>query len=157
MILLVSLILCSKSIAAANSASLEDAVNPKDFLEVPSPEEIISVKKGYETPYDGYFMSIETGRDVLTAWAIAEKKADYLEKKVEELLNNQQAFIVSVSEKTDSISDAAQKALAEKDRQIKAERAKAKRPGIGVFAGVGYTTDSNVEGVVGVGLVFKIW
>lgn len=132
-------------------------MNPKVFLEAPSAEEIISVKRGYETPFDGYFMSIETGRDVLTAWTIAEKKADYLEKKVEDLLNNQQAFIVSVSEKTDSISDAAQKALADKDRQIKTERAKAKRPGLGVFAGVGYTTDSSVDGVVGIGLVWKMF
>lgn len=34
---------------------------------------------------------------------------------------------------------------------------RAKSPGLGVFAGAGYTTGGSVQGVVGVGLVWKVF
>lgn len=119
--------------------------------------DVIHVPTGWITPLDGYFMSVETGRDVLTAWTIAEKKVEYLEQKIEELLENQQAFIISVQQQTENISIAADKALAEKDRQIRAEKARARRPGFGVFAGGAYTGNGDIQAVVGMGIVWKIF
>lgn len=129
---------------AENSSGISYEISPQTAVSIPN--RVVHATKGYVTPSDGYWMSENVGREILTAWKTAEEKVVFYENKIEEILASQEAFIASAEKKTNDIYAAAKKAVAS-----------AKRPGLGVFAGGGYTTDGSVQGVVGIGLVWKVF
>jgi uncharacterized protein YbbK (DUF523 family) len=98
-------------------------------------------------------MTEQAGRDVLTGWKIdREQKAIYMDA-LEESERKLAQLKEVVTEEFSNI-----KKEHEADRaQWKKEIRKAKSPGIGFFAGIGYTTNNKIEGVAGVGIVWKIW
>jgi len=115
--------------------------------------EIEYVPKGWTSQAEGYWLTEKAGRDVLTGW-----KIDREEKEIyKEALNESEK---KLAELKDVVGEefANIKAAHEEDRaEWKRALHKARAPGVGVFAGVGYTTNQEFEGVVGVGIVLKIW
>lgn len=133
--LLVASTLCSRTIATAS--------------------EIIYVPEGYTTIEDGYFMPEQDGRDVLEAWTIDREQKEYYKDQLDKVLDKQAETYTLLLNKIEKLEIETKNLVAEKDRQIRVEKAKAKRPGWGVFTGVAYTHDSEVRLVVGFGLVWK--
>lgn len=98
-------------------------------------------------------MSEKAGRDTLAGWKIdREEKLIY-----KEALDETEKRIAQ-------LKDVVGEEFANIKREHEADRAQwkkalrqSKTPGFGVFAGVGYTTNQEVEGVVGFGLVWKLF
>lgn len=98
-------------------------------------------------------MTEQAGRDVLTGWKIdREQKIIYMgaleesEQKIAQLKE-------IVSEEFANIKRAHDEDRASWQKELR----RARSPGIGFFAGIGYTTNNKIEGVAGVGIVWKIW
>lgn len=115
--------------------------------------EIEYIPKGWTSPTDGYWMTEQAGRDVLTGWKIdREQKIIYMgaleesEQKIAQLKE-------IVSEEFANIKRAHDEDRAQWQKELR----RARSPGIGFFAGIGYTTNNKIEGVAGVGIVWKIW
>ena len=115
--------------------------------------EIEYIPKGWTSPTDGYWMTEQAGRDVLTGWKIdREQKIIYMgaleesEQKIAQLKE-------IVSEEFANIKRAHDEDRASWQKELR----RARSPGIGFFAGIGYTTNNKIEGVAGVGIVWKIW
>ena len=115
--------------------------------------EIEYIPKGWTSPTDGYWMTEQAGRDVLTGWKIdREQKIIYMgaleesEQKIAQLKE-------TVSEEFANIKRAHDEDRASWQKELR----RARSPGIGFFAGIGYTTNNKIEGVAGVGIVWKIW
>ena len=115
--------------------------------------EIEYIPKGWTSPTDGYWMTEQAGRDVLTGWKIdREQKIIYMgaleesEQKIAQLKE-------IVSEEFANIKRAHDEDRASWQKELR----RARLPGIGFFAGIGYTTNNKIEGVAGVGIVWKIW
>ena len=115
--------------------------------------EIEYIPKGWTSPTDGYWMTEQAGRDVLTGWKIdREQKIIYMgaleesEQKIAQLKE-------IVSEEFANIKRAHDEDRASWQKELR----RARSPGIGFFAGIGYTTNNKIDGVAGVGIVWKIW
>lgn len=139
---------CSPS----EGAALEDVVSVREIL--PESERVQYVGPGWIAPRDGYFMPEPTGREVLAEWKADAEKAVYFEAKLNEVLDSQQAFLSSVDKRIADLTEATRLALAEKDKQIRAQKIKNRTPGVGLFAGYGINND---EFIYGVGIVWKIF
>lgn len=116
-------------------------------------EEISYVPSGYVTPTAGYFFTEQAGRDVLEGWTSDKAAKEAYKAALDEVYSEWKAFKVSMEEQVLAIKDG----IAAERAAFKAELRKAKRPGFGIFGGLGYTTDGDVQGVVGVGLVWKLY
>lgn len=111
------------------------------------------VPKGYSSPSEGYWLDVPTGRNLLHMVRTYREKAEYWEQEHGALSDEFRAYIDQTNERLTGI-----------DSSIEAERTawkneirKAKLPGLGVFAGAGYGSAGQVQAVVGVGLVWRLW
>jgi hypothetical protein len=126
---------------------------PKSSYSAEAPEiRLIRVPPGWTTDEEGYFLNAEALSN-LTAAA----KTYRLERDTWE------AAYLELGEKSTKYAEDMRRSLAELRVQLEDERAawkaelrKAKGPGLGVFAGMGYT-GSGFEAVAGVGLVWRVF
>ena len=115
--------------------------------------EIEYIPKGWTSPTDGYWMTEQAGRDVLTGWKIdREQKAIYMNA-----LEDSEQRLAQLKEVVGEEFADIKRAHDEDRAQWQKELRRARLPGIGFFAGIGYTTNNKIEGVAGVGIVWKIW
>ena len=114
---------------------------------------LIRVPPGWTATEEGYFLNAEA-----LASLTAAAKTYRLEREAWE------TAYYELSDKADEYRRVTEEQTAILKNQIDEERAawraetrKARGPGFGVFAGVGYTGGGGVEAVVGVGVVWKIF
>ena len=115
--------------------------------------EIEYVPKGWNSPTEGYWMTEQAGRDVLTGWKIDREQKTIYMNALEESEQKIAQLKEIVSEEFANIKRAHDEDRAQWQKELR----RARLPGIGFFAGIGYTTNNKIEGVAGVGIVWKIW
>lgn len=98
-------------------------------------------------------MTEQAARDILAGWSSDRAAKETYKAALDDLYGQWQMF---KNEMQAQISDVKETLIAER-KSSKAALSKARRPGLGVFAGAGYTTNGSVQGVVGVGLVWRVF
>jgi hypothetical protein len=105
------------------------------------------------TAEEGYLANEEALRTVYSAIRTYREERDAWERAYHEL-----------SERSESYASDMKRSLAGLQRALDEERAawrsslrRARSPGFGVFAGVGYSAGGEINAVAGVGLVWKIF
>lgn len=111
------------------------------------------VPEGWITPDSGYWMPEADGRDMLTAWRTDREEKLIYQAALEESDARTQQLKELVTEEFAAIKEAHEADRRQWQKELRRSRA----PGIGVFAGIGYTTDQSWQGVVGAGIVYKVW
>jgi hypothetical protein len=110
------------------------------------------IPPGWTAAEEGYFLNAEALSALSSAAKTYRLERDEWEKSYNELsedaLESQRALRAQLTELRRELDG-------ERDSWRK-EAARAKSPGLGVFAGAGYGGDG-VEPVIGVGLVWKLW
>ena len=109
------------------------------------------VPQGYVSPAEGYWLDVPTGRNLLHMVRTYRERAEYWEREHGALSAEFNAYIDKTNERLTTIETS----IEAERKAWKNETRKAKLPGFGAFIGVGYTTDKKVQGVAGVGFVFK--
>ena len=111
------------------------------------------VSKGYVSPFEGYLASEETGRTILRALRTYRTERDHWISAYNMLQEEHNLYTQRASESIGRLETSL-----EQERQMwKDSVRKAKRPGIGVFAGPAYCGDGSIQAVIGIGLVYKLW
>lgn len=111
------------------------------------------VPQGYTTPAPGYWLDVPTGRNLLHMVRTYREKAEYWEREHISLSGEFKDFVNNTDERFTNLET-----LVENERKgWKNEIRKAKLPGVGVFAGAGYGSAGQLQAVVGVGLVWRLW
>lgn len=99
-------------------------------------------------------MDMDTGKTTYQALRTYRLENVHLQESYDTMYTEYQTFAKSVDEKITLIQNDIKTERAEWKKAIR----KAKAPGFGVFAGPAYNfSDSNVQLVVGFGLVWKLW
>jgi len=111
------------------------------------------VPQGYVSPSEGYWLDVPTGRNLLHMIRTYREKAEYWEREHGALSDEFRAYIDQTNERLTGIESS----IETERKAWKNEIRKAMAPGFGIFAGVGYGTDGNVQGVAGAGIVWKLW
>lgn len=106
---------------------------------------------GYVTTEPGYWANIFSGRLILEGLRGWRLERDHWRLAYEDL----SAKSLSFAEEQQRQWAEAENAIAEERAAWQEESSRAKRPGFGAFIGIGYTTDKKVQGVAGIGFVFK--
>ena len=109
--------------------------------------------KGNSSPSEGYWLDVPTGRNLLHMVRTYREKAEYWEREHGALSDEFRAYI----DKTDERLTGIESNIEAERKAWKNEIRKAKLPGLGVFAGAGYGSAGQVQAVVGVGLVWRLW
>jgi hypothetical protein len=111
------------------------------------------VPPGWTAEIEGYFLNATALSELSAAAKTYRLERDAWERAYYEL-----------SGKSGELEDRLQSQLAALKREIDQERSawrsrvrKARSPGIGVFAGAGYSGSGEINAVIGVGLVWKIF
>lgn len=115
--------------------------------------EIEYVPAGYITPTGGYFISEQAGRDILEGWTSDRLAKETYKAALDNSYLEWQEFKTSMEQQIQAIRND----IADERAAFKAELRKAKRPGIGVFAGPVYTTDGDFRVAIGIGFVYKVF
>lgn len=110
------------------------------------------VPQGYVSPAEGYWLDVPTGRNLLHMVRTYRERAEYWEREHGALSEEFSAYI----DKTDARLTGIESSIEAERKAWNRELRKSRLPSLGVFAGIGYTTSGSVEGVVGVGVVWKI-
>ena len=111
------------------------------------------VPQGYVSPSDGYWLDVPTGRNLLHMIRTYREQSEYWEREHGELTAEFKAYIDKTNERLTGIETS----IEAERKAWKNEIRKAKLPGVGVFAGAGYGSSGQVQAVVGVGLVWRLW
>ena len=111
------------------------------------------VPQGYVSPAEGYWIDVPTGRNLLHMIRTYRERAEYWEAAYGALSAEFRAYIDKTDERLTGIESSIEAERNAWENEIR----KAKLPGLGVFAGAGYSTDGTVQAVVGVGLVWRLW
>ena len=111
------------------------------------------VPQGYVSPADGYWLDVPTGRNLLHMVRTYREKSEYWEREHGALSEEFRAYIDKTNERLTGIESS----IEAERKSWKNEIRKAKLPGLGVFAGAGYSASGNVDAVVGIGLVWRLW
>lgn len=98
-------------------------------------------------------MTEQAGRDILEGWRSDRSAKDTYKAALDELYGEWQTFKGDMTAQIAEIRDSHAKERQEWQRELRRARA----PGFGVFGGVGYMTGGDLQGVVGVGLVWKVF
>lgn len=106
---------------------------------------------GHTTTEPGYWSNIFSGRLILEGLRGWRLERDRWRLAYEDL----SAKSLSFAEEQQRQWAEVENAIAEERAAWREELSRAKRPGFGAFIGVGYTTDKKVQGVAGIGFVFK--
>lgn len=111
------------------------------------------VPQGYVSPSEGYWLDVPTGRNLLHMIRTYREQSEYWETAHGALSEEFRAYIDKTNERLTGIES-----NIEAERKAwKNEIRKAKLPGVGLFAGAGYGSSGQVQAVVGVGLVWRLW
>lgn len=105
------------------------------------------------SPAEGYWLDVPTGRNLLHMIRTYRERAEYWEAAHGALSAEFKAYIDKTNERLTGIESS----IEAERRAWKNETRKAKLPGLGVFAGAGYSASGNVDAVVGIGLVWRLW
>ena len=111
------------------------------------------VQKGYSSPAEGYWLDVPTGRNLLHMIRTYREQSEYWEAAHVALSDEFRAYIDKTNERLTGIESS----IEAERKAWKNEIRKAKLPGLGVFAGAGYSAAGNVDAVVGIGLVWRLW
>lgn len=111
------------------------------------------VPQGYTTPAPGYWLDVPTGRNLLHMIRTYRERAEYWEAAHGALSEEFKAYIDKTNERLTTIETN----IEAESKAWKNEIRKANLPGLGVFAGAGYGSAGQVQAVVGVGLVWRLW
>jgi hypothetical protein len=111
------------------------------------------VPQGYVSPADGYWLDVPTGRNLLHMIRTYRGQSEYWEAAHGALSDEFRAYIDKTNERLTGIESS----MEAERKSWKNEIRKAKLPGLGVFAGAGYGSAGQVQAVVGVGLVWRLW
>ena len=111
------------------------------------------VPQGYVSPTEGYWLDVPTGRNLLHMIRTYRERAEYWEAAHGALSDEFRAYIDKTNERLTTIETS----IEAERKAWKNEIRKAKLPGLGVFAGAGYGSAGQVQAVVGVGLVWRLW
>ena len=111
------------------------------------------VPQGYSTPSTGYWMDEPTGRNMLYMVRTYREQAQHWEDAHKAVTSEFKEYIDRTNERLINIEAGIE---AERDAWKKTIR-RAKAPGVGAFAGAGYGSHGDLQAVVGIGLVWKIW
>lgn len=101
----------------------------------------------------GYFMTESAAIDILEGWTSDRAAKVAYKTALDSLYDEWQAFRSEMAAQIAEIKESHAQERREWQRALR----RSKAPGFGVFAGAGYTTDGNVQGVIGFGLVWKIF
>lgn len=101
----------------------------------------------------GYFITEQAARDILEGWTSDRAAKEAYRIALEELYTQWQVFRGDMTAQIAEIKES----HAQERQEWQKELRRLRTPGFGVFGGVGYSTDGSVQGVIGVGLVWKIW
>lgn len=112
-----------------------------------------SVQKGNSSPAEGYWLDVPTGRNLLHMIRTYREQSEYWEKAHGALSEEFRAYI----DKTDERLTGIESSIEAERKALKNEIRKAKLPGLGVFAGAGYGSSGDLQAVIGVGLVWRLW
>lgn len=115
--------------------------------------EIEYIRAGWTSPASGYYMTDQAGRDILAGWSSDRAAKETYKAALDDLYAEWQTFKGDMSAQIAEIKEAHTKERQEWQKALR----QARSPGLGVFAGAGYTTGGEVQGVVGVGLVWKVF
>ena len=111
------------------------------------------VPQGYVSPAEGYWLDVPTGRNLLHMIRTYRERAEYWEREHGTLSAEVKAYIDKTNERLTTIETSI-----EAERTAwKNETRKAKLPGLGVFAGAGYGSGGDIQPVIGVGFVWRLW
>lgn len=111
------------------------------------------VPQGYVAPSEGYWLDVPTGHNLLHMIRTYREQSEYWEQEHGALSEEFKSYIDKTNERFTGIESSIE---AERNAW-KNEIRKAKLPGLGVFAGAGYGSAGQVQAVVGVGLVWRLW
>lgn len=111
------------------------------------------VQKGNSSPAEGYWLDVPTGRNLLHMIRTYREQAQHWEDAHKAVTSEFKEYIDRTNERLINIEAGIE---AERDAWKKAIR-RAKAPGVGAFAGAGYGSAGDLQAVVGIGLVWKIW
>jgi len=115
------------------------------------PIKLLHVPPGYQVEEDGYFMDESTLRLTYQTMRTYREERDAWEEAYYKLQTTSENY---ASEMRLSISNL-QTQLEHERKSWNDEINKAKRPGIGIFVGGGYTSDG-WDAVIGIGIVYKV-
>lgn len=96
-------------------------------------------------------MTEAAGRDILIGWQKDREERDIYKATVKNAEAELQELRNMVTEEFASLEAAHEADRAAWKKQLRSARA----PGFGIFAGVGYTTEDTIQGVVGLGFVVR--
>lgn len=115
--------------------------------------EIEYVPAGYTTPTSGYFLTEQAGRDVLEGWSSDRAAKEAYKAALDDMYSEWQVFKDDMTAQITAVKDSL---TAEREANRIALK-KARAPGLGVFGGIGFTSNGDIKAVVGIGLVYKVF
>lgn len=111
---------------------------------------------GYEVypQNDGYWMDEATGREIFEQLKTRRLKLTQLQKDYEDLSKQYSNALSEMNSKTTELEGMIRSERIQHQREL----LKKSLPGFGIFAGPAYNwSDSDIELVVGFGIVWKFW
>jgi hypothetical protein len=114
---------------------------------------LIRVPPGWTAEAEGYFLNAEALSSLTAAAKTYRLEREAWETAYYELYGKANEFRRS----TEELAADLRRQIDEERAARRAEIRRARNPGFGVFAGVGYAGGGGAEAVVGVGLVWKIF
>ena len=111
------------------------------------------VPQGYVSLSEGYWLDVPTGRNLLHMIRTYREQSEYWEAAHGALSAEFNAYIDKTNERLTTIETS----IEAERKAWKNEIRKAKLPGLGVFAGAGYGSAGDIQPVIGVGFVWRLW
>lgn len=114
--------------------------------------DVIYVPVGYTTTYTGYLFTEQSGRETLVALRTYRQERDIWEQGYNDLFNEHTSYREKAEKELLSLEQVVQQERSAWERELK----KKSNLGLGVFAGVAYTSSGKIQPAIGVGIVWKI-
>ena len=109
------------------------------------------VETGFIATEPGYWTDLNSGKLILEGLRGRRLEREHWHIMYDELFVSSLNF----AEEQERLWKQAERAVGEERAAWKKELRRERLPGLGAFIGIGYTTDKKVQGVAGIGFVFK--